>query len=331
MFSPLKKGDMIGIYSPSKPATVTAKARYERGKKRLEALGLIIREGSLTGKDDFYRSGTPKERAQEFNALLRDPQVKMILPTMGGTNANSMLPYLDYQAFRQNPKMLVGLSDVTAILLGMYAKTEIPVFYGPSVASTFGEFPPFVQYTQQYFKNLFMHSLPIPYDMPVPPIWTDDRLNWLEKTSEKTQHPNSWITAQSGVAEGRLIGGNINTMYGFIGTPFFPQIKEGDILLLEDTSKTIAVVEKNFTMLKLHGVFDKAAAIILGKHEQYDDLGTGRKPFEVLLEVLDGNNIPIIAEVDCCHTHPLHAIPIGLRIRVDASKKQISFLESWYS
>ncbi len=54
-------------------------------------------------------------------------------------------------------------------------------FYGPSVASTFGEFPPFVQYTQQYFKNLFMHSLPIPYDMPVPPIWTDDRLNWLEK------------------------------------------------------------------------------------------------------------------------------------------------------
>lgn len=120
---------MICIYSPSKPATVTAKARYERGKKRLEALGLIIREGSLTGKDDFYRSGTPKERAQEFNALLRDPQVKMILPTMGGTNANSMLPYLDYQAFRQNPKMLVGLSDVTAILLGMYAKTEIPVFF----------------------------------------------------------------------------------------------------------------------------------------------------------------------------------------------------------
>lgn len=83
MFSPLNKGDVIGIYSPSKPATVTAKARYERGKKCLEALGLNIREGSLTGKDDFYRSGTPKERAHEFNALLRDPQIKMILPTMG--------------------------------------------------------------------------------------------------------------------------------------------------------------------------------------------------------------------------------------------------------
>jgi len=331
MFSPLKKGDTIGIYSPSKPASVIARARYERGKARLQALGLTIKEGSLTGKNDTYRSGTPKERAQELNALLRDPTVKMILPTMGGTNANSMLPYIDYAAIQQSPKMIVGLSDVTAILLAIYEKTGIPVFYGPSVASTFGEFPPFVHYTEQYFKDMFMQSLTLPYDMPLPPIWTDDRLNWLEKTAEKTQHDNAWITVQQGSAEGRLIGGNINTMYGFIGTPYFPQIKDGDILLLEDTSKSIAVVEKNFAMLKLHGFFDKAAAIILGKHEQYDDEGTGRKPYDVLVEQLDGLAIPILAEVDCCHTHPLHAMPLGLQVKVDATKKHISFLENWYA
>jgi len=331
MFSPLKKGDTIGIYSPSKPASVIARARYERGKARLQALGLTIKEGSLTGKNDTYRSGTPKERAQELNELLQDPTIKMILPTMGGTNANSMLPYIDYAAFQQTPKIIVGLSDVTAILLAIYSKTGIPVFYGPSVASTFGEFPPFVHYTEQYFIDMFMHCVAIPYDMPQPPIWTDDRLNWLEKTAEKTQHDNTWITVQQGCAEGRLIGGNINTMYGFIGTPYFPKIKEGDILLLEDTSKSIAVVEKNFAMLKLHGFFDKAAAIILGKHEQYDDEGTGRKPYDVLVEQLDGLAIPILAEVDCCHTHPLHAMPFGLRVKVDATKKRISFLENWFS
>ncbi|QQP10209.1 hypothetical protein FJQ98_12880 [Lysinibacillus agricola] len=135
---------------------------------------------------------------------------------------------------------------------------------------------------------MFLHSLSIPYNMPIPPIWTDDRLNWLEKSTKKTQHPHSWITVQPGIAEGRLIGGNINTMYGFIGTPYFPQINEGDILLLEHTSKTIAVIEKKFAMLKLHGIFDKAAAIILCKYKQYDDLGSGRKPFDVLLEQLDG-------------------------------------------
>lgn len=117
----------------------------------------------------------------------------------------------------------------------------------------------------------------------------------------------------------------------FYRNPFFPQIKEGDILLLEDTSKTIAVVEKNFAMLKLHGFFDKISAIILGKHEQYDDEGTGRKPYDVLLEQLDGLNIPILAEVDCCHTHPLHAMPLGLRVKVDATQKRITFLESWFS
>ncbi|MFJ7666561.1 S66 peptidase family protein [Lysinibacillus sp. NPDC097195] len=331
MFSPLKKGDTIGIYSPSKPASIIARARYERGKARLQALGLTIKEGSLTGKHDTYRSGTPKERAQELNELLRDPTVKMILPTMGGTNANSMLPYIDYAAIQQSPKMIVGLSDVTAILLAIYAKTGIPVFYGPSVASTFGEYPPFVHDTEQYFKDLFMQSVAIPYEMSLPPMWTDDRLNWLEKTAEKTQHDNAWITVQQGRAEGRLIGGNINTMYGFIGTPYFPQIKQGDILLLEDTSKSIAIVEKNFAMLKLHGFFDKAAAIILGKHEQYDDLGTGRKPYDVLLEQLDGLAIPILADVDCCHTHPLHAMPLGLRVQVDATNQRIIFLENWFS
>lgn len=77
-----------------------------------------------------------------------------------------------------------------------------------------------------------------------------------------------------GVAEGRLIGGNLNTMYGFIGSSYFPEVKEGDILLIEDCIKTASVVEKNFAMLKVHGVFEKVAGIILGKHELYDDSGT---------------------------------------------------------
>lgn len=219
MFTAIKPGDTIGIYSPSKPASATAKVRYERGKARLEKLGFTIKEGILTGKADFYRSGTQKERAEELNLMLRDPEVKMILPAMGGTNSNSMLPFLYYAALKENPKILMGISDVTASLLAMYAKTRIPVFHGPSVASTFGEFPPFVHYTEHYFKQLFMQTVVLPYKMPIPPIWTDDRVNWLEKTADKTQHKNARVTAQEGIAAGRLIGGNMNTMCGFIGTP----------------------------------------------------------------------------------------------------------------
>lgn len=329
MFQPLKKGDIVGVFSPSKPASVTAHDRYVRGKQVLESLGLIVKEGELTGKEDYYRSGTPKERAAELNTLLRDPDVKMIMPSIGGTNANSILPFIDYEAFQQHPKIIVGLSDVTAILLALYRKTGIPVFYGPSVASTLGEFPPLVDDTIKYFKMMFMDGNDIPYTIPTPKYWSDDKVNWLEKNGEKKLYINERICVKQGKAKGKLIGGNVNTMYGTIGTEYFPMIKEGDILLIEDTTKTAAVVEKNFAMLKLHGILDKVSGIILGKHEQYDDMSTGRKPYEILLEQLDGREIPILAEFDTCHTHPLHTMPFGRQVELNATEKKVTLVENW--
>ncbi|WP_312755976.1 S66 family peptidase [Rummeliibacillus suwonensis] len=330
MFQPLGKGDTVGVFSPSKPASVTAFERYVRGKERLQSLGLKVKEGILTGKEDYYRSGTPKERAEELNALLLDQEVKMIMPSMGGTNANSILPYIDYEAFRKNPKMIVGLSDVTAILLALYRKTGIPVFYGPSVASTLGEFPPLIDDTMHYFQAMFMEKQKTPYIVPMPEQWSDEKVNWLEKTIEKKLYRNKWICVQKGIAQGRLVGGNVNTMYGTIGTEYFPIIEEGDLLLIEDTTKTAAIVEKNFAMLKLHGILDKVSGIILGKHEQYDDLGTGRKPYEILLEQLDGRDIPILADFDSCHTHPLHSMPLGRQVELNATEKKVILVENWF-
>jgi len=99
----LEQGDKIGIFSPSSPATVTAKQRYQRAKTFMEEKGFVIVEGKLTGQSDGYRSSTPKARADELNELLRNPDIKMIMSTIGGTNANSMLPYIDYEAFMNNP------------------------------------------------------------------------------------------------------------------------------------------------------------------------------------------------------------------------------------
>ncbi|WP_432361377.1 S66 family peptidase [Sporosarcina sp. UB5] len=329
MFNRLTPGDTIGIFSPSSPATVSAKQRFERGKCYLEEKGFHIKHGSLTGKKDFYRSGTPQERAEELNSLLRDPDVKMIMSTIGGTNSNSILPYIDYEAFKQNPKLVVGYSDATAVLLALYAKTGIPVFYGPALIPSFGEFPPLVDDTYKYFSAIFINNTTTPYRVPMPEKWSDEASNWLEKTKDKTLYANSWISVNEGVAEGRLIGGNLNAMYGFIGTEYFPSIQDGDILLIEDCAKTTSVIEKNFAMLKLHGVFDKVGAILLGKHELYDDMGTGRHPYEVLLEQLDGITIPVIADFDCAHTHPMHAMPIGRKVRVDAVKKEVSLIQEW--
>lgn len=102
-----------------------------------------------------------------------------------------------------------------------------------------------------------------------------------ERTSTK-----QLISVIDGKATGRIIGGNLNTIQGIFGSPYMPHIQEGDILFIEDSSKDAATIERSFSFLKINGVFDKISGIILGKHEQFDDCGTNRKPFEILLEVL---------------------------------------------
>lgn len=324
----LEIGDTIGIFSPSSPITYTVPKRFHRAKAYLEAKGFKIIEGALTGKYDYYRSGTIKERADELNQLIRNPEVKCIMSTIGGMNSNSILPYIDYEAFRENPKIIIGYSDVTAILLGIYAKTGISTFYGPALVASFGEFPPFVDYTYEYFKDMLIEDKSLPYEFLMPEYWTDEYIDWSQQDREKEKRKNQWITVYEGIARGRLIGGNLNTMMGIWGSPYMPEIKEGDILFIEDSLKDAATVERSFSLLKLNGVFDKVSGIILGKHELFDDMKTGRKPYEILLEVLGERKLPFIADFDCCHTHPMLTLPIGVEVELDATNKKVRMLSS---
>lgn len=325
----LKVGDAIGIFSPSSPATYSCPKRFQRAKQYLQDKGFKIVEGSLTGKHDFYRSGSIKDRVEELNELIRNSEVKCIMSAIGGMNSNSMLPYIDYEAFKRNPKIIVGYSDVTAILLAIYAQIGIPTYYGPALVASFGEFPPFVDWTYQYFKEIAMDDIEFPYMFKRPKYWTDEYINWETQDRGKEERENKWITVYDGVTRGRVIGGNLNTMGGIWGSKYIPEIKEGDILFIEDCLLECATIERSFAHLKINGVFDKISGIILGKHELFDDLKTGRKPYEILLEVLGDRKIPFIAEFDCCHTHPMMTLPIGCEIELDATNQKISIIKDW--
>lgn len=325
----LKYGDTIGIYSPSSPVTYTSPKRFERAKSYLQQKGFHILEGSLTDRYDYYRSGSIQERAEELNALIRNPNVSCIMSTIGGMNSNSLLPYIDYDAFQNNPKIMIGYSDATALLLGVYAKTGIPTFYGPALVPSFGEFEPFVDHTYNYFVETLLHDQVLPYNIKQPLFWSDEFINWEMKTKEKERRHNNWISVTNGQATGRIIGGNLNTIEGIWGSPYMPSIQEGDILFIEDSSKDAATIERSFSFLKINGVFDKVSGILLGKHEQFDDCGTKRKPYEILLEVLQNQSIPLLADFDCCHTHPMITMPIGVQVNMDATNKTIHILEKW--
>lgn len=313
----------IGVFSSSSPVSVTVPVRYERGCEYLSSKGYEVVNGKLYGKKDFYRSGSIKERAEEFNALLYDDSVDILMAAIGGNNTNSILPYIDYEYLKKNPKIVIGYSDTTALLLSIYARTGLPVFYGPALASSFGELPPFVDMTFDYFESMVRNKIFVPYEFSAPEFWTDEFISWSEQNRSKEKYPNKWITVNGGKVTGRLIGGNLNTMEGFFGTEYMPEIREGDILFMEDSLKDACTIERSFSLLKLAGVFDRIAGIILGKHEKYDDMGTGRMPHEILQEVLGGKTIPFLADFDCCHTHPMFTLPIGCKYTLDADNKKL--------
>ena len=318
----------IGVFSSSSPISATVPVRYSRGKAYLKSKGFRVIDGALCGKRDGYRSGSIKERADEFNSLLYNDEIHILMAAIGGNNSNSILPYIDYEYLKQHPKIIIGYSDTTALLLGIYAKTGLVTFYGPALAASFGEFPPFADRTFEYFKSILLDDLQLPYEYKMPAAWTDEFISWSEQNRSKAEYPNNWVTVNPGICSGRLIGGNLNTMQGIFGTEYFPEIKQGDILLIEDSLKDAATIERSFSLLKLAGVFDKVGGIILGKHEQFHDNGTGRKPYEILTEVLNGTDIPFLAEFDCCHTHPMFTVPIGCRIELDATNKRVTLLEN---
>lgn len=318
----------IGIFSSSSPISATVPVRYERGKAYLQSKGYTVIDGALYGKQDSYRSGSILERAEEFNGLLHDERIDILMASIGGNNTNAILPYIDYAYLNEHPKVIIGYSDTTALLLAIYAKTGIHTFYGPALAASFGELPPFVDWTYEYFENMIINNPEIPFSFSQPKYWTDEFLDWKSQTTSKEQRDNAWMCINPGVAEGRLIGGNLNTMEGIFGTGYMPEIRHGDILMLEDSLKDASTIERSFSLLKLAGIFDRIGGLILGKHELFDDNGTGRKPVDILLEVMGKPGIPILADFDCCHTHPMLTMPIGCRVRLDASASMVTLLES---
>ncbi len=320
------KTTTIGVFSSSSPVSATAPVRYERGVQFLESKGFHVINGNLYKRNDHYRSGSIKDRADEFNQLLYDEDIDILMAAIGGNNTNSILPYIDYEYIKEHPKMIIGYSDTTALLLAIYAKTGLITFYGPAVASSFGELPPFVDRTFDNFYHILVEKN-YPFDYAMPEVWTDEFIDWGSQDRAKTEAKNEWMCVKEGVAQGRLIGGNLNTMEGFFGTEYMPEIKDGDILLIEDSLKDASTIERTFSMLKLAGVFERVSGIILGKHEKFDDNGTGRKPYEILMEVLGYTDIPVLAEFDCCHTHPMFTMPIGCNIVLDATHKKVKLAE----
>ena len=305
----LRKGDTIGIVAP---ASSMDQVSATRARANLTRQGYKVRLSNGYLQARGYLAGSDKARAAEFNAFFADPAIKAILCLRGGYGSPRILDRLDYEMIRKNPKILIGYSDITALLNGIHSKTGLVVFHGP-MAKEFSLGKGLTPYTQKYFWPAFT---------PSSKLFAD----WGGTGPRGRTHLK---TIRRGQAEGVLVGGNLSVLVSTIGTPYEPR-SENCILFLEDVSEKPFRIDRMLNQLRLSGKLGQYKGVLLGSF-------TGCLPLRQagrigLLDVFDhyfaNLGVPVLSGYAAGHQPDQAILPFGIRVHLDATEKILSFIEA---
>ncbi|MCK4592816.1 LD-carboxypeptidase, partial [Candidatus Parcubacteria bacterium] len=249
----LQKGDVVGIVSPSEPITKDLRKQFNNGISALKSFGLKVKLGKHVFDQYYYNAGTRENRIKDFNNIWKDPEVKMVLMSQGGETANHLLDGIDYKIIRENPKIFAGISDGTTLLNAIFTKTGLVTYHGPDLVYTFGR-KITKSFKENFIKTLFNGT--IGQLIPNP--------NWQHQENPKIKH-NGWKCLRSGKTEGILVGGHLGCLSSTILAGYGPNFKN-TILFLEGTDD-VAHLDRQFTSLRLNGVFEKINGLIIGWFE----------------------------------------------------------------
>jgi muramoyltetrapeptide carboxypeptidase len=327
----LAPGATLGVFTPSTPANVHFREKYRHGLSQIEALGFRWIEGDLTASCEHqgYRTAGPRERAAELMSLIANPDVSAVVSTIGGMNSSSLIPYLDFDVVRANPKVLVGFSDVTSLHLAFLAHAGVSTFYGPAVMPSFGEWPEMLVETRDSFLDAVWRHTHGARRLAMPSRWSnhfrDARGDAWRTVEREWNRSDGWRVLLPGRASGELVVANLNTLVAAAGTPYFPSV-DGVILLIEEMSAPLALEERSLRQLERMGVFDRIAGLIVGRPEFYDQLGAPFGYDEIILEIVGDRGYPIVVDVDCGHTVPMLTLAERTPITLEADATPASIV-----
>jgi muramoyltetrapeptide carboxypeptidase LdcA involved in peptidoglycan recycling len=334
----LCKGDKIAVVSLSWGGLGDEKLihKYYIAKERLEndfGLEVVPMPNALKGSEYIYNH--PEERAKDLMDAFKDKDIKGIICAIGGDDSVRILPYIDYEIIRNNPKIFMGYSDTTVNHFIMN-KAGVVSYYGPCIMSEFGEYTKMFDYTINAVNSiLFNDSKNL--EIKSSPIWSDDFIGWDEsninkKLKEKKEEHGYEVLQGNGVVRGSLLGGCLDVFPMIIGTEIWPNIEEWkDKILLIETSEDEPNPEYVLWYLRGLGaqkIFDVIKGIVVGKphmEKYYDEYK------EVICKVLKEfkkENLPVIYNVNIGHTDPVGILPLGTEIEVDYDNKKIKLVES---
>lgn len=304
----LNKGDTIGIIAPASSMDDALVRRavaniVDRGYKVKLSAGYLQRRGYLAADD--------KTRAAELNAFFLDKSIRAILCLRGGYGSPRILDRLDYDAIRQNPKIFIGYSDITALLNGIHSRTGLVSFHGP-MAKEFSIGKGLTPYTEKYFWPAFK---------PESKLFPD----WGGAGPRGRSHLK---TISGGQAEGILVGGNLSVLTCTIGTPY--EARSDDcILFLEDVSEKPFRIDRMLNHLRLSGMLGKYKGVILGSFTGCLPLrGSGIGLLDVFDHYFENLGVPVLSGYAAGHQPDQATLPIGARVRLDATAKRISIIEA---
>lgn len=301
----LAPGDRVGMINPARAAF--RREPVEIQAEALTAVGLEPVQGPNFYKRRGYFAGTDEERAADVNTLFGDPTIKALVG-IGGWGSARILPHLDYDLIRANPKVVAGFSDVTALLNGLYAQTGLITFHGPH---------PRVRSSADYFRRVLFDGEAVEFRNPSE--LGDDEL---------VQTRDRWATITPGRARGRLVGGNLTVLSALVGSPYLPDFA-GAILFLEDVNEEVYRVDRMMTQLRLAGILGRLAGFVFGRCSRCEP-GTSYGSL-TLEEVLDDHvkplGIPAYRGAMIGHIKSQFTLPIGAEAEIDADEGVIRLLE----
>jgi len=289
----LKPGDTIGIAAPASPFDEKA---FEEGVQLLKSMGFDVKVSKGVFKRNGYLAGSDPERADLLMGLFQDTSIRAVFCARGGFGSMKILPLLDFQVIRDNPKILVGFSDITALSLAVYHRCGLVSLHGPLVT------------TLRKGSEKTVDALQSAVSSTKPPVLK----------------PSRPYVVKSGQASGPVLGGNLATLTHLMGTPYEPSL-EGALLFLEDCKEPPYRIDRMMSQLRLAGRLEKISGIILGT---FEDCGILDEVYSIIDKAFSQKEVPILGGFDFGHGPENVALPIGPQAVLDTGEPHLRFAES---
>jgi len=286
-FYPLKKGDTIGVVAPS--ARFDDK-KFKKGVGCLQKMGFEVLVPRAIFGEKRYLAGEDHTRAAAVNELFANPKIKGIIAARGGFGAMRMLDYLDWEMIQANPKLVIGFSDATALLVAVIQRTQFAVVHGPNLVSLANADP-------TTLFSFFQAITELPADILV--------------------NPGGCL--EPGQAQGKLVGGNLATLTHLIGTSFQPDFN-GGVLFLEDVGEPAYKIDRMLSQMKMAGLFQGVRGVITGSFEDCEN--QDYLP-EILSEIFEG--VPLLMGLTSGHGDFNLSLAMGLEVVLDSSTARIKW------